>query len=241
MIILEQHENSDKVDIKLNFIEKGSGKPLILLHGNGEDHTYFVHQINEFSQFFRVIALDTRGHGQSPRGEALFTIVQFVEDLYSFMAENNIQKAHLLGFSDGGNIALTFALKHPEMVDNLILNGANLNSKGVKYAVQLPIEFGYRMAKYFAKKDEKARRKAEMLGLMVNEPNISIAELETIQNRTLVIAGTNDMIKKSHTQLIYNHLPNAELSFIKGNHFIANQNPKDFNQRVLTFLMNDGK
>ena len=102
------------MDIQLHYTEQGSGFPLILLHGNGEDSSYFVHQIDHFSKQYRVIALDTRGHGQSPRGEKPFSIKQFAEDLHDFMNEKGIDKAILLGFSDGGNIALTFALKYPE-------------------------------------------------------------------------------------------------------------------------------
>ena len=61
---------------------------------------------NIFSKDYRVIAIDTRGHGKSPRGEKPFTIRQFAEDLNGFMEEQGMEKAHLLGFSDGGNIAL---------------------------------------------------------------------------------------------------------------------------------------
>ena len=145
-------------NIKLNYIEKGEGFPLILLHGNGENGEYFLHQTEHFSKTYRVIAVDTRGHGSSPRGTAPFSIRQFADDLHYFMDELNIEKANILGFSDGGNIAMLFALKYPERVEKLILNGANLNAKGVKFSVQLPIEIGYRMAKLFAKKSEKAKK-----------------------------------------------------------------------------------
>ena len=120
------------MDIALHYTEQGAGVPLILLHGNGEGSSYFVHQIEYFKDRYRVIAIDTRGHGQSPRGEKPFTIRQFAEDLHDFMDERGIDRAHILGFSDGGNIALVFALKYPERVDHLILNGANLDASGVK-------------------------------------------------------------------------------------------------------------
>lgn len=69
------------MDIRLCCVEAGEGFPLVLLHGNGEDHTYFKRQMGPFSQHFRVIAVDTRGHGESPRGTAPFTLEQFAEDL----------------------------------------------------------------------------------------------------------------------------------------------------------------
>ena len=115
-----------------HFVEQGEGFPLILLHGNGEDAGYFEHQMEPFAKHFRVIALDTRGHGQTPRGEAPFTIRQFADDLLSFMDLHNIGKAHILGFSDGGNIAMVFALAHPGRIGKLILDGANLDASGVK-------------------------------------------------------------------------------------------------------------
>lgn len=226
------------MNTELYYEEHGAGKPLILLHGNGEDHTYFVHQIDYFSKFYRVIAIDTRGHGASPRGDAPFTIRQFAADLLHFMDEHQIDQAILLGFSDGGNIALTFALQHPERASALILNGANLFPSGAKRSVQIPIEIGYRLASLFSQKSEKARRNAELLRLMVEEPKIHPKRLQKLSVKTLVIAGTNDMIRDSHTQMIYRYLPNAELVFINGNHFIANKKPAAFNQAVEKFLRN---
>ena len=224
------------MDITHHYIEKGTGEPLILMHGNGEDCTYFARQMDAFSAHFRVIALDTRGHGQTPRGEAPFTIRQFADDLLAFMDQHDIKKAHLLGFSDGGNIAMVFALTHPERVEKLILNGANLNAKGVKPSIQIPIEIGYRIARMFANKSPEAKHNAEILGLMVNDPNVDPAELSRIKCPTLVIAGNKDMIKDKHTRLIAESIPGAQLSIIPGNHFIANRNPQAFNQAILDFL-----
>lgn len=101
-------------DIKLYYTEQGVGEPLILLHGNGEDGTYFKEQLAFFSKTHRVIAVDTRGHGQSPRGERPFCLETFADDLSDFLDERGIPQASLLGFSDGGNIALLFALKYPQ-------------------------------------------------------------------------------------------------------------------------------
>lgn len=224
------------MDIKLHYIEKGAGEPLILLHGNGESSAYFIHQIKYFSEQYRVIAIDTRGHGWSPRGIEPFTIGQFAEDLNDFMNLHQIDSAYILGFSDGGNIALTFALRYPEKVKKLILNGANLDSKGVKTSVQIPIVLGYKIVSGFAEKSLKAQKNMEMLGLMVNEPNIAPEELYHLRVKTLVIAGTEDMIKEEHTQLIYESLPEARLVFIQGDHFIAKKCPSDFNQAVESFL-----
>ncbi len=224
------------MDITHFYVEKGQGDTLSLLHGNGEDHTYFDHQIDVFAQHYHVYALDTRGHGQTPRGTRPFTIRQFADDLLAFMDARHIERAHLLGFSDGGNIAIIFALRYPERVDRLILNGANLDTAGVKRRIQIPIEIGYRIARLFAKRSTSAQQHADLLGLMVNDPNIPVESLARIQAKTLVIAGTNDMIKERHTRLIAANIPDAQLVIIQGNHFIANKQSEAFNRAVLHFL-----
>lgn len=220
----------------MNHIEKGNGFPLILLHGNGEDLNYFKYQIDAFSEFYRVIAVDTRGHGKSDRGSAPFTISQFADDLYWFMQDKEIEKANLLGFSDGGNIALVFSMRYPEKVEKLILNGANLNGKGVKSRIQIPIIFGCKIAEFFSAKSPSAKASAEMLRLMVDDPNIAPEKLNSITSETLVIVGSRDMIKIKHTEIIYRNLPHAVLAVIKGNHFIARKKPTEFNAAVLEFL-----
>lgn len=224
------------MDISLYYQERGKGLPFILLHGNGENGSYFNHQIEYFSDRFRIIAVDTRGHGKSPRGVAPFTIEQFAEDLNELMVKLEIPKAIILGFSDGANIAMKFALRHSDKLIALILNGGNLNVKGVKRTVQIPIEFGYKLTKMFAEKSEAAKHNMELLGLMVNEPNIKPYELRSIQVPTLVIAGTKDMIKRAHTEEIAENIQNAKLSIIQGNHFIANKKADRFNKEVELFL-----
>lgn len=224
------------MDININYIEKGSGEPLILLHGNGEDCSYFNGQLDSFARYFHVYALDTRGHGKTPRGTAPFTIRQFADDLLAFMDAHEIARAHLLGFSDGGNTAMIFAMQHPGRVMRLILYGANLDARGVKPGVQLPIELGYRFAKLFARRSAEARQHAELLGLMVNDPAVRPEELAGIQAPTLVVAGTRDMIKEQHTRLIAASIPSAQLVILDGDHFVANKRPAAFNEAVLVFL-----
>jgi len=223
------------MDIRHHFIEKGTGEPLVLLHGNGEDGGYFSGQIDTFAAHFRVLAPDTRGHGQTPRGSAPFTISQFADDLLSFLDERGIARAHLLGFSDGGNIALVFALRYPERVGKLILNGANLDPSGVKRTIQWAVELGYWSAR--RSQNPKAIQRAEMLGLMVNDPHIRPEELSALRMPTLVIAGTRDMIREAHTRLIAASIPDARLVLLPGNHFIAAKNPVRFNEAVLDFLL----
>lgn len=222
------------MDISLHYIKKGAGAPLLLLHGNGQSGDYFVHQIDEFARYFTVYAVDTRGHGQSPRGTAPFTFSQFADDLLAFTDQQGIGTADILGFSDGGNIALTFALRYPGRVGRLVLNGANLDPSGVRPSIQIPIVLGYKLASLF--KAQKAKANTELVGLMVNEPHIDPKELAALAMPALVIVGSKDMIRTSHSRLIAKSLPNARLVTIEGDHFIASKQSGPFNRAVLGFL-----
>ena len=224
------------MNIEHHYIEKGEGFPLILLHGNGENNEYFTHQIEYFSKHYRVIALDTRGHGKTTRGEEEFTLVQFAEDLKKFLDSMAIKKVIILGFSDGGNIALLFALKYQEYIQALIIDGANIYPSGVKTHAQLSMRAGYAVVSLFAPFSKKALAHKEMLRLMTHEPNITPSELAKITVPTLVMAGSRDIIKKEHTKEIYHALRKARLAIIDGDHFIATKKFEHFNEIVDKFL-----
>ena len=98
------------------------------------------------------------------------------------------------------------------------------------------IEIGYKIASHFAKKSDDAKKNAEILGLMVNEPHITPEELGKLKMPVLGIAGTRDMVKDEHTRLIANSIPNARLVLLKGDHFIAAKKPQEFNRAVDEFL-----
>lgn len=224
------------MDITLYYQEKGTKEPLILLHGNGGNGSYFQHQMDYFSNRYRMIAVDTRGHGKSPRGTKPFSFEQFACDLYDFMEELGISKAIILGFSDGANIAMQFAVKYPNKVKALILNSGNINPRGVKRTALLSFKREYKAAKQAALKSTDAKKNVEMLSLIVNEPNIKPKELSKITAPTLVICGSNDMIRESHTKKIAKSIPHAELSIIEGDHCIANNRPDVFNKEIEDFL-----
>ncbi|MEM1484587.1 alpha/beta hydrolase [Oscillospiraceae bacterium PP1C4] len=215
----------------------GEGEPLVLLHGNGEDMGYFKHQIPFFSAHYKVIAIDTRAHGRSSRGTGTLDFTCFAQDVIAVLDALQIEKAHILGFSDGGNIALHLVLSHPERVCSLILNGANLNPSGVKASVQVPIVLGYAVCSAIAVFARGARQKQEILGLMVHHPKLSPEQLAPINTPTLVIAGAKDMIRQSHTELIAQSIKNAKLVIVPdASHTVAAEKPEIFNQTVLNFL-----
>lgn len=230
------HTEVKMSDITLSYTEKGNGFPLILLHGNGEDRSYFTRQIEYFSSTRRVVAVDTRGHGKTPRGEKPFTLNQFADDLHEFLVSMNIKKADTLGFSDGANIAIIFALKYPSFINKLILNGANIYPSGLKRYSLFGMKIGYGLCSLFPQKSKRISRRIELLSLMLFQPNVNPKELAAVNVPVLVIAGTNDVIKRKHTKLIADSIPDSQLVFIKGDHFIARKKYEKFNSVVETFL-----
>lgn len=226
----------NKMDIELFYEEKGSGEPLILLHGNGEDHTIFCKIADYFAKKYRVIAIDTRGHGSSPLGEEPFSLYQFAEDLNEFMEEYQIEKANILGFSDGGNIALIFASKYPEKVIKLIANGANTKPSGIKPLVHAAMLFRYLIYSVAAAFSQKFAIKKALYYIMLHEPHITKEELEQITAPTLVLVGTEDLITESESRYIKKTIPNSEIVFVLGDHFILKNNTKDYIFAVEKFL-----
>jgi len=222
------------MDISLHYTRTGSGFPLLLLHGNGEEGTYFEHQIPAFAPHFTVYAIDSRGHGQSPRGTAPFTLSQFADDLAAFMDEQGLEQADILGFSDGGNIALLFALRYPQRVRRLVLNAANLFPEGMEPWL---LEDLVREHRALARAETpEALHQKQLLELMLREPQIDPAELSALTCPTLVIAGNQDMIQESHTRLIAANIPGARLAIIPGPHDCAFRNPAAFNEADLAFF-----
>jgi len=224
------------MDIRLNYVEKGSGAPLVLLHGNGESTACFSAQIPYFSKKYRVIAVDTRGHGESPRGTAPFTLSQFADDLKGLFDELGLRDVNLLGFSDGGNIAITFTLRYPGYVKKLILNGANMTPEGVVPEVTEMFAREYAEAKDALARGEGDMRKLELLELMINEPHFTRKMLSKIDVPTLVLAGDEDMILPSETDAIADSINGSVKCILKGSHFIVSENSEEYNKAVDRFL-----
>ena len=216
----------------LAHIEKGEGDYLILLHGNGEDSSYFANQLEPLSKFFHVIAVDTRGHGRTPRGDGDFSLERFRDDLIGFMDEKGIRKAHLLGFSDGANIALLLALSYPERVGKLILNGGTIFPMGLKPKVLNQIIKEWNIAK-----KKNLLRQEELLRLMVMEPRLRWEDLRRVEAECLVVVGSEDVIRASHSKRMAAFLKRATFEEIEGGHDIAFSNSGAFNEKVLSFLL----
>jgi pimeloyl-ACP methyl ester carboxylesterase len=187
--------------ITLYYEMRGEGRPLVLLHGNGEDHTIFDRALLLLEKRFRCYTVDARCHGRSGKGELHYEAM--AEDMRCFLEALDIRDAVFFGFSDGGITGLLTAAR-TDRISTLITAGANLTPMGVKPLVRLLVR-----VLYLTSRDEK-------LALMLREPYISDDVLARIRVHTLVLAGSRDVIRESETRHIAGMIPDAELQILEG-------------------------
>lgn len=222
---------------RLHYEIHGAGEPLVLLHGNGEDLGYFAAQVPAFAERYRVIALDTRAHGASTRGDGPLDFARLADDVCTVLDAVGAPSAHLLGYSDGGNTALTLALRRPQRVRSLIVNGANLDPGGLGWKFRVPVTAAWLLTAPVARWSAGLARRRELLELMVRHPHIPAADLSAITVPTLVVVGERDPIPRRHTELVARSIPGAALVIVPhAGHPCAAEQPEIFNALVLDFL-----
>jgi pimeloyl-ACP methyl ester carboxylesterase len=224
---------------EIYYEEYGKGSPLFLLHGNNEHINSFKEQIEPLSRYFRIIALDTRGQGNSINNRvSAYTYEQFADDLLVIMDSLSIKKANLLGWSDGGNTALIFAFKHPEKIEKMVVMGANLFPGPEAIKEEVIKIFENRRDSLMQRGDSDSQNQMRLADLVLKEPHLDEKQLQHIIAPVLVVAGEFDVVKKQHTMLIHSHIKNSEIEIIPdSDHYAPLKNPAIFNKIVLDFLV----
>jgi len=220
----------DLGDARIYTEQYGKGEPLILLHGNNGSIADFYRQIPFFAKHFRVIAIDTRSQGRSTDlSEEPYSYDKFAKDLYKVLTALGLKKVNIIGWSDGGNTALSFNLAHPDMVSKIVTIGANLYPSGVSDS--LMASFKHQL---LAKAPSQNPR---LIQLMLAEPNITPEQLQQIENPVLVVAGSNDVIKAEHTKLIAASIAKSQLEIVpNATHYVPFERPDYLNRLIFKFL-----
>jgi pimeloyl-ACP methyl ester carboxylesterase len=225
-------------DATLYYEIYGTGQPLMLLHGNNQSISAFLNQVTEFSVHYKVIAVDTRGHGNSTdQTTGTLTYELFAADMVQLLDRLNFKKVNILGWSDGGITGLIMAMKYPEYVNKLAVTGANLSpgSDAVKDIVRRDTQES--IDELQSKTDKQSLVQKRIYELVLNEPRLAFDDLKQITAPTLVMAGQNDIILEDHTRQIAENIPNAQLVIFKNaSHFVPYYNAAEFNQTVLEFF-----
>ena len=187
--------------IALYYEKAGSGPPLVLLHGNGEDGHIFDRTMDVLAPHYTVYAIDSRCHGKSSQNVPL-SYDLMAADVLAFAQALRLEKPVLCGFSDGGIVALLAAIQTPALPGAVIACGANTTPAGLKWPVRLGMALSYLV------------RREPRTKMMLCQPQITSAMLGRIQAPTLVLCGAHDMIRPADSRSIAAAIPGARLQVL---------------------------
>jgi pimeloyl-ACP methyl ester carboxylesterase len=218
--------------INLYYETYGSGKPLILFHGNGGSINAFKYQIPYFEKLYKVIAVDSRLQGKSGGSADTLSYDMMAADFAGLLDYLHIDSAYVLGWSDGGIDGILLAMNYPRKVKKLAVTGANI----VPDSTAMPAADIESMQKAVLSPD-KSQKEKTLNRMMLYQPRIPYADLKKIHCQVLVMAGDRDIIKPEHTLKIYQSLPSASLCiFPDSYHHVCLQHPAMFNEIVQAFF-----
>ncbi len=223
--------------VKLYYETYGQGEPMLLLHGNNESMVTFYNQLDLLSKKYTVIALDSRGQGRSTSNDNKLTYELIAEDVNTFLDKLNLKNVNILGWSDGGNIAIILGITHPDKIKKMAIMGANLYNDETSVIPEInPI-----LLQQIKEMEDRGLPKTDMnyrlKMLLLTEPHVNPDSLKSIKAKTLVMAGEHDVITENHTKLIAEKIPNSDLVIFKdGDHEAPAKMPEIFNKTILDFF-----
>lgn len=251
-----QAEYAQVNGVELYYEIHGSGTPLVLLHGGYVDSDMWRLETAMLSKYFKVIEIDSRGHGRSTDASVPITYELMTSDTLALLDQLHIHNAHFVGWSDGAVIAAQVAAFHPERVDKLVLIGAAfggdtyiptfskvLNSEplftrfsdltfGLKYKVVSPTP------KHWPIFRDKILRLWKTSCYLPKTPGQNcLAPLSSINSDTLVMVGSNEIIKFEHTQAIVAEIAGAKLEVVRfAGHALPSIRPIKTGNLILNFI-----
>ncbi len=242
--------------IKMYYEIHGQGRPVVLLHGGFNSiQTSFAKQIPALSRNHRVIAIEQMGHGHTPDvpGREL-SYERMAEDTAGLLAQLGIQSTDLVGWSDGGQIALILAFTRPELVRRVVVSGVGLGpTPGMLKELADEQQFAKLSADWFPEgRAEYARVSpdgpehwsvyVEKGRKMWAKPawGISVPQLARIKAPTLIVAGDRDVLSIEDTARLFQSIPNAQLCILPGtDHSTFQTRPDWLNPIILDALDRD--
>lgn len=217
----------------------GTGKPILMIHGNGGNMRAFAGIVPYFAAKYQVILADSRSQGRSKDPDHPLTFEMMADDFAALLDAMHIRSAYVIGWSDGGINALLLAMRHPEKVIALASTGANLWPGEDAFApgVWDGMKKQYEKSAHHELKTEKEKNSWKLFMLDYTEPHIALSELHKIQCPSLIICGDHDVISILHTVAIFQNIPKAELWIVPNSgHGTLNEHREDFERQVDTFF-----
>lgn len=247
-------------DAEIYYQEHGNSSqtPVVLIHGSTIDsHTDWDSVIPQLAEQFKVFAPDCRGHGRSNNPVLSYSFKELADDVAAFVHAMGYEKAHIIGHSNGGNVALVTAVEHPEVTQTCIPQAAN--AYVTRYLIERePVLFDPdRVAREApAWRDEMIQLHGEVNGReywkdllwltmkeIISEPNYSPRDLAHVDIPMLVIMGAEDTVNATdeHAQYIAMHVPDAELWIPEETgHNVHQEREGEWVEKVLDFLKRRG-
>lgn len=223
--------------------EHGAGDPLVLLHGGFSDASEFGANIPALAARFRVLTPERRGHGHTADVAGPITYQLMADDTAAFLDTLGIGRAHLVGHSDGANVALLVALARPDLVAKMVLISGNFHHDGLITGLDLSeLAASAYLTDAYAQVSPDGRDHfpvvaAKIVRMASTEPTLTTGDLARVTARTLVMAGDDDAIAPEHTLALYRGIADSELAVIPGtSHALIIEKPGLCNEVIVDFL-----
>jgi pimeloyl-ACP methyl ester carboxylesterase len=244
-------ESVEVAGLKIRYARSGTGPPLLLLHGAFGSSAEWDQVTPSLAKQFTVFATDTRGHGGTPDpGTVSYDLV--ATDVIGFIETIIEGPTSIVGWSDGGIVALLVALLRPDLVRKIVPVSANFHTNGLLPETRARFEgltpdstaLEHFRSTYEAVSPDGAAHWPEIVdkvkATILSEPTLEAKELSGIEAPTLVLSGDDDIMSLEHTIEMMRAIPSAELAIVPGaSHFLHDEKPEFTWTLIRDFLLND--
>lgn len=232
----------------IHYASYGQGDPVLLLHGGLSNKLSWFSQIPWLvASGRRVVLIDTRGHGDSTPGNSKLSYPVFAEDTLQVLDRLGIQRTDIVGWSDGGIIALLLGLEAPQRVGRIVAISANFDPSGLipeanrvqNQSLNIsPNKITDWLRGWWSGAGERhAVLEAQIKELWRTAPQLDHSDLQATTAPTLVITGENDIIELSHSSELAQMLANGKLEIVPGaGHAAPVTHARQINQLIASFL-----
>jgi pimeloyl-ACP methyl ester carboxylesterase len=217
---MQRHINLRGHDV-FTFQWSKRGEPLVILHG-GLSHSEKTKKylLPAVKRNFKVFAYDRTGHGRTANQKGSFHFNFQTKELIAFLEDVVKEPAHLIGISDGANIALMAAIARPELIRSVVSIGGNTTASQIRMKFGKPEVSAESQAEHDRispdHPSELIKKVATAFKVWRSEPSIAVTKLAKIKCPVLVLAGDDDVISAKESEKIYQAIANARLAIVPG-------------------------
>lgn len=220
---------ADVNGLKMYYEIHGQGYPIVLIHGGGSTlQTTFGRIIPTLAQKHKVIAVEMQAHGHTADIDRPLSFEQDADDIAALLHHLGIDRANIFGFSNGASTTLEMAIRHPEMVNKIIVASTFYNKAGAQpwfwdmmanaTFEEMPQPYKDTYLSINPDPDALYRMYSRDVTRMQNFPEIKEADIRAIKAPTLIVAGDNDIVTIEHAVAMRRQIENAQLAIFPGGH-----------------------